>query len=200
MPIFLAATFWQRLQQWDQDLFLFFNHRLANPVFDAVLPLLRNPFFWAPFYLFILCFALLNWGRRSLWWSLAFVCTFALTDLAGQHLFKETIHRLRPCNDPLFSTEVRLLAQACGGGYSFVSNHAANHFGLATFMVCSLQRIFGRWLYTLYLWAALVSFAQIYVGVHYPLDVAGGALLGVGTGYLTAALFRRLAETSPSLT
>lgn len=200
MPVFLAATLWQWLQQWDQYLFLFVNHRLANPVFDAVLPFLRTPLFWAPLYVFILAFALLNWGAKGVWWCLAFLCTVAITDLAGQHLFKETFQRLRPCNDPLLSGEVRLLAQACGSGYSFVSNHAANHFGLATFMVCSLRRIFGSWVYAAYLWAAAVSFAQVYVGVHYPLDVAGGALLGVGAGYSTAALFRRFVETETPLT
>lgn len=173
-------------------MFLGINHRLANPFFDTVLPFFRDSLFWAPLYLFLLLFAWLNYRSKGAWWTLAFLTTVALTDLTGTYLFKETVHRLRPCNEPALAGQIRLLIHACPGGYSFVSNHAANHFGLATFMVCSFRGIFGPWVYVFYLWAFLVSFAQVYVGVHYPSDVLGGALLGMGSGYFTATLFRRL--------
>ena len=186
----LTISFWQRLEEWDRSVFLFLNRNLANPVFDAVLPFFRDSVFWAPLYLFILVFIMLNFGKKGLWWGIAFLSTVAIADLLGTYAFKENIQRIRPCNDPLFSGQVRLLLQRCPGGYSFLSNHAANHFGLAAFMVLSFKPIFKQWVYLAYLWALLISFAQIYVGAHYPLDILAGALLGMAAGYLTASVYR----------
>jgi len=190
-----SASFWQSLQDWDTNFFLTVNHRLANPVFDFALPFFRDSIFWAPFYLFLFAFAGFNYRIKGLWWALAFLTTVAISDLCGTYLFKEVIHRLRPCREPSLAGQVRLVIQSCPGGYSFVSNHAANHFGLATFMVCSFRSTFKAWIYVLYLWAFVISFAQVYVGVHYPSDVLGGALLGIGSGYFTATMFRRFFGT-----
>ena len=191
----LTISFWQQLQEADRNLFLTLNHKLANPLFDAILPYFRDSVFWAPFYLFILAFVLLNYGRKGWWWVFAFLSTVALCDLTGTYVFKETVQRIRPCNEPSLFGEVRLVIRSCPGGYSFLSNHAANHFGLATFMVCSFRPIFRGWIYLLYGWAFLVAFAQVYVGVHYPSDLVAGALLGLGFGYFTASLYRRFLGT-----
>ncbi len=185
----LTVSLWQQVQEWDQRLFLFFNHKLANPLFDAVLPFLREAVLWVPLYLFIVVFVVLNWGKKGLLWCGFFIATVALADLLGTYAFKEIIRRLRPCNEPSLAGQVRLVISACPGGYSFVSNHAANHFGLATFMVLTYQSIFRKWVYLAYAWATVICFAQLYVGVHYPLDILGGALLGVLAGYLMAFLY-----------
>jgi undecaprenyl-diphosphatase len=192
MPGFvLAASFWQQLKEIDTELFLTLNHRLANSVFDTVMPFLRDSIFWTPLYLLILAFVFLNFGRQGWWWVLLFLTTVAITDLTGTYLFKETIQRLRPCNEPQLAGQVRLVVRSCPGGYSFLSNHAANHFGLATFMVLSFGRIFRPWVYLFYLWAFLVAFSQLYVGVHYPSDSFAGAVLGLAAGYFTASIYRR---------
>jgi undecaprenyl-diphosphatase len=191
----LTISFWQQLQNLDKNIFLTLNHQLVNPVFDAVLPYFRDSLFWAPLYLFILAFILLNYGSKGLWWSLAFLLTLAICDLTGTYVFKETVKRIRPCNEPSLFGQVRLVIRSCPGGYSFLSNHAANHFGLATFMVCSFQSIFRPWIYLLYLWAFFIAFAQVYVGVHYPSDILAGVLLGLGSGYLTATVYRHFFGT-----
>ena len=187
--LLLASSLWQQLDQWDKWLFIKLNSGFTHPVMDAVFPFLRASAFWAPLYLFVVVLAIYNWGRRGLWWALAFVCTTALTDLVGTRVFKEGFQRLRPCNDPDFFMYVRLLVKQCSGGYSFTSNHAANHFGLATFFYLTMSASIKRWAYLGYLWASFIVWAQIYVGVHYPLDVLGGALLGVLAGLLTAWIF-----------
>ena len=186
----LTISFWQRLQDWDRSLFLTLNHDLVNPLFDTVLPYFRDSVFWSPLYLFIMAFMMMNFGKKGIWWGISFVATVAIADLLGTYAFKETIQRIRPCNDPVMSEQVRLLLQRCPGGYSFLSNHAANHFGLATFMVLTFKPIFKQWVYLAYLWALLICFAQIYVGVHYPTDIIAGALLGTAAGYLTASVYR----------
>jgi len=182
----LTVSFWQTLEKWDQWLFVQLNSRFTNPVFDAVLPYLRNSLVWVPLYLFVLVFIALNYGRRGWWWSLGFICTIAIADMVGTRIFKEGIQRLRPCQDPDFLMYVRLLVRQCSGGYSFVSNHAANHFGMATYVSLTFWPVFRRWVYISYLWAFFIAYAQVYVGVHYPLDVLGGAALGTLAGLLTA--------------
>ncbi|RYZ57311.1 MAG: phosphatase PAP2 family protein [Chitinophagaceae bacterium] len=187
----LTVSFWQTLQDWDTRTFLALNNGLANPFFDTVLPFFRDSVFWAPLYLFILLFVFFNYGTRGIWWTLAFLSTVALADLTGTYVFKETIQRIRPCNEPMLAGQVRLVIHACPGGYSFLSNHAANHFGLATFMVLSFKHTFKPWIYLFYLWALLICFAQLYVGVHYPSDILAGMLLGTLAGFITATVYRQ---------
>jgi undecaprenyl-diphosphatase len=74
---------------------------------------------------------------------------------------------------------------------SFTSNHAANHFALATFCFITLKSAFKGYTWLFYLWAALIGYAQVYVGVHYPLDVLGGAAMGIFIGMLAGSFFQR---------
>jgi membrane-associated phospholipid phosphatase len=187
----LSISLWQRLEDWDKWLFIKLNSQWTNPVFDTILPYFRDPSFWVPVYLFILVFIALNYGQKGIWWSLVFICTIALTDMIGNQVFKEGFKRIRPCGDIEFMDHVRLLLKQCGSGYSFVSNHAANHFGMASFAVFTFKGVFKKWIYLAYLWAFFIAYAQVYVGVHYPLDVLGGGLLGVSIGSFTAWLFHK---------
>lgn len=187
----LAVLFWQRLEEWDKWLFVKLNSQWTNPFFDAVLPFFRNSVFWAPLYIFVAVFMAVNFGKKGLWWSLAFICTIAITDIIGARVLKELFQRARPCQDPEFMGQVRLLLKECSGSFSFVSNHAANHFGISTFAFLTFRGVFKKWMYIAFLWAILIGYAQVYVGVHYPTDVFGGALLGILTGSITAWVFHK---------
>lgn len=189
--IFAAVKFWERLVEIDQWLFVKINSDWANPVFDAVMPFFRNGTNWAPLYLFMLVLVLLNFKTRGIWWVVFFISTVALIDMTGNYVFKHGFERLRPCNDPGFSSQVRLLLEHCGVGYSFTSNHAANHFGMATFFIVTFRHIFKKWVWIGIVWAALIGYAQVYVGVHYPFDVLCGALLGMAFGITTGSLFNK---------
>ncbi|MGZ5287775.1 MAG: phosphatase PAP2 family protein [Flavisolibacter sp.] len=180
----------QRLLEWDKALFKILNGSLTNPVFDAVLPYFRNSVFWAPLYIFILVFITVNFGKKGWWWSVGFLLTVAIIDMSGARI-KDIIERARPCTDPDMAGQVRLLLKQCSGSFSFVSNHAANHFGIATFAFITFRGILKKWMYLAFAWAFFVAYAQIYVGVHYPLDALGGALLGIIVGILTAWGFHK---------
>lgn len=187
----LAASLWEKLERFDQSLFTKINNDWSNPVFNAVMPWLRYSAFWAPLYLFIGVFTVLNFRIRGLWWCIFFICTAAITDMTGNYIFKHTFQRLRPCNDPDFSPQVHLLISQCGAGYSFISNHAANHFGMAAFFYITFRHAWKKWAWIPFIWAAAIAYAQVYVGIHYPLDVFCGALLGLAMGYATATIFNK---------
>ncbi|HEX6333497.1 MAG TPA: phosphatase PAP2 family protein, partial [Flavisolibacter sp.] len=127
--------------------------------------------------------------KKSGWFILLAVCTPALTDLLSSHIVKENIFRLRPCRDPNMLGQIRVLASYCPQSSSFTSSHAANHFGLATFLSMALRTVTGKWIYLTFLWALLIVYAQLYVGVHYPTDILGGAFIGVVAGLLTSWVF-----------
>ncbi|HVB04041.1 MAG TPA: phosphatase PAP2 family protein [Chitinophagaceae bacterium] len=176
------------IRNWDIRLFYHINGLWHNGFLDAVLPFMRNPYFWAPLYLFLLVFMVLNFRFRGALWVLFFLLTFGITDFTCSHLFKFWVQRLRPCNDPVVSAFTRLLVP-CGSGFSFPSSHATNHFGMAMFMFLTLRPLFGKWMNLAFAWAFVISYAQIYVGVHYPVDTFCGAMLGLLAGWATGWVF-----------
>jgi undecaprenyl-diphosphatase len=121
------------------------------------------------------------------------VINVALTDQISSSFFKPFFHRLRPCADPTLMHQSRLLLDHCSGGFSFTSSHAANHFGLAMFIVMTLQPLLKNYRYLFLIWAAIISYAQVYVGVHFPLDVFAGAIIGIAVGYLNSKLYTKIA-------
>ncbi len=183
--------FLHQLGQWDRSLFRTINTDWANSVFDSIMPFLRNSTHWAPLYLFLLVFVLMNFRIKGLWWAVFFLCTVAITDMTGTYVFKHVVERIRPCNDPEFYTQVRLVLNKCAGGYSFISNHAANHFGMGVFFLITFRHLIGKWAWAGIIWAAAIAYAQVYVGVHYPLDVAGGAFVGLCFGTITGTTFNK---------
>lgn len=181
----------EKLGQLDRWLFKLINSAGENAFFDWLLPLWRTPTFWIPAYLVLLVASLYRFRQKAGWWIFFLFTTVGLVDLIGNQLIKQTIQRLRPCNDPLLAGEVLLRIPACGTGFSFISNHAANHFAIATFMFLTLGKWLGKTSYLLFLWAFLVGYAQIYVGVHYPGDVLVGSLVGTALAALFANQFNK---------
>jgi undecaprenyl-diphosphatase len=87
--------------------------------------------------------------------------------------------------------QTRLLLDYCSGGFSFTSSHAANHFGIAVFLVVTLQPLLKNYRYLFLIWAAIIAYAQVYVGVHFPLDIFVGAIIGIIVGYFNGKLFHK---------
>ncbi len=172
----------------DYTAWYYLNTMWHTKFLDAVVPYLRNQWTWAPLYLFLLVFMLKNFGWRGALWCLFFLTTFALSDQLSAHLLKPMFGRLRPCNNPQLAGLVHIIVP-CGSGLSFPSSHAANHFALATFMAGTLGFL-AKWIRpAALLWALSVAYAQVYVGVHFPLDVTCGGLLGAAVGLVMARLF-----------
>lgn len=175
----------------DIALFDFINQDLANPFLDAVLPIYREKTTWIPLYLVMVVLLYRSYGaRKTLWLLLAVAATLAVADQLAASILKPWVGRLRPCAE---SDTVRILV-GCGGKYGFPSNHATNHFALA--MLLSLTWLRGQargWRISIFIWAASISLAQVYVGKHYPGDILAGAVLGCLLAWLGVLVYRKLA-------
>jgi undecaprenyl-diphosphatase len=163
----------------DRNLFLYLNS-LHSPFWDNIMWFMSAKLVWIPLYLFIIY---LLWRKyRGKIWLVFIFAVFAIVMADQLSVFiKNSFHRLRPCRDESISNLVHLVGTYCGGKFGFVSSHAANTFALASLTAPMLQK---RWYsISIFVWAALVSYSRIYVGVHYPGDVLGGTILGLLIGF-----------------
>ena len=176
-----------RLDYW---LFHKINQIWINPFFDLVLPFIRQQEFWYFFYLFLLVFSLFNFGIKGCWWSVTLIMTGIISDLFSSSLIKSLIWRFRPCRDPDLAGQVRVLVNYCPQSSSFTSSHACNHFAAAWFIFITLNQT-GSWRWLLFAWAFVICYAQVYVGVHFPLDILGGAIMGTAIGYGMSIFFQK---------
>jgi len=186
----MAAGWWNTLEKWDQKMWYQVNVLWQNDSLNAIAPILRNPNTWIPLYVFLAIFIPYKFGRKGFYWCLGFLITFALSDYTSASIIKPLVQRIRPCNDPDLKHKVHLLID-CGVGYSFPSSHATNHFALAFFMLITLHRYY-KWVWLpAVLWAFSVAYAQVYVGVHFPLDIICGGTMGILIGIFTGMFFKR---------
>ncbi|HYG14882.1 MAG TPA: phosphatase PAP2 family protein [Bacteroidia bacterium] len=181
----------EQLNQWDTQLFLLINKEGGNAFFDVVMPQLREKWVWAPLYLLLLIYFYRTYKLKNTLFILLFtgIIVFAADTLLAETA-KNTFKRPRPCHEVTLADKA-VERVGCGGQYGFFSAHAANHFALALFFSLLLKKRFRWATFALVFWAALVSYAQIYVGKHYPGDILAGAffgsLLGYGMGKLLLA-------------
>jgi membrane-associated phospholipid phosphatase len=178
----------------DQFLFELINGQAHNAVLDWLMPIWREKSTWIPLYIALAAFVGYKYRLQGLYLILALALTVGLADTVSSKIIKPSVHRLRPCNDPALKDEVQLLVH-CGSGYSFTSSHASNHFAIAAFLSLTLGLHYRRIRWPLYLWAASIALGQVYVGVHFPLDIFIGAILGIIIGNIVAKTYLRMLNT-----
>ena len=169
------------LMHFDQTLFHLINTGIANPLFDVVMPFITDVKHFIPVYILLIGFLLWKGGSEGRWAALLLLVSIGIADPLNSRVLKEQIARERPCRE---LSDVRLLVN-CGGGKSFPSSHAVNNFAALVIFFWFFRRYAWIW----FVFAALISFSRIYVGVHYPLDILGGALIGILIGAIVIALF-----------
>ncbi|MFV0267072.1 MAG: phosphatase PAP2 family protein [Draconibacterium sp.] len=175
--------FLDTILEWDKELFLYLNS-FYNDFWDTIMMLVTRQETWFPFFAIILFYFIKNYRSKAI----LIVIGLALVVLGADQisgLMKAGFQRLRPVHDPSIEHLVHNVLRK-GGMYGFVSAHAANSVAILVFT----SLIFKQRGYTLllFLWAAVFSYSRIYSGVHYPFDILGGTLLGVGVGLLVFKL------------
>lgn len=176
----------EALIHWDEQWFSLINQS-GTSFWDPIMLFITHKFSWIPLYLFLIYLLFMQQGKKAWWTLLAVALVVTCLDQSSVHLFKNHFERLRPCH---FLDNVRLVTEGCGGLYGFVSSHATNAFGLAVFFGKLLQKKNAFPL--LFLWAAIVAYSRVYVGVHYPLDILGGMLWGTFVALVLFQLYQLL--------
>ncbi|MCI4668358.1 MAG: phosphatase PAP2 family protein [Bacteroidia bacterium] len=173
----------ETLLKWDISLFRLIN-QAHNPFMDELMFLISTKWLWIPFYALILFFLIKKNNTRNLIILLLGIgLTITSTDQFTSSLLKPSIKRYRPCQvESGLDFDVHRVNNKCGGKYGFASSHSANFFGLATFLALVFRD--PRWNSAFFAAAFLVAYSRIYLGVHYPLDVFAGALIGISFGWL----------------
>jgi undecaprenyl-diphosphatase len=166
----------------DTNLFLFLNN-FHFPFFDNFMFLFSEKLTWLPLYIATLYVFVRQWKKESLWIILTLVLCIVLADQISSGILKEFVQRPRPSHEPVLDGLVHIVGYR-GGRYGFVSSHAANSFAFALFTSLFFRRKLYTWI--IFLWAAVNCYSRIYLGVHYPLDIAGGILAGL---FPTAVLY-----------
>lgn len=211
------------LIHFDQQLLLTLNGSDSTWLDDVFL-LITKTGTWLPMLAVLIWLLLRNrpW-RDALLILLGVGLVILIADRFSSGFCKPFFHRFRPSHEPLLEGLVDLVDDRRGGLYGFISSHAANTFGVATFLALALRRSIphpsllipppgpartcsldtsrtGRstlvepLTLTLFSWACLSSYSRIYLGLHYPGDILCGALFGVLTGFACWLLYRHLSQ------
>lgn len=172
----------------DKSLFTLIHAEGAVPELDWFMMMLRNALTWIPLYAFMGYWIITRAKKHAWQFILLTLIVFGITDYSSASIFKPLFSRLRPCYDEELLPIIRGLV-GCGGPNALPSSHAANHFGLAAFWYPVVFRLSGKKWRWLWAWAFIISYAQVYVGKHYPLDILAGAVLGFIVGTIFAMIF-----------
>ena len=173
----------------DTELFLFLNG-MHSPFWDNIMWQISRTYIWLPLYALMLFFIFKRMQSKGFVTFFILIILVLVADQGSVHLFKNVFQRLRPCHEAHLADLVHIVNGKCGGQYGFVSSHAANTFAFASFIFLFFKNTHFR--FFLFAWAALVSYSRIYLGVHYPFDVLGGAVWGFISAYLIFQLHQMI--------
>lgn len=166
----------ESLINYDKELLIFLNN-LGSTQWDGFWLFVTNKFSSIPLYLVLLYFSYKYFGLKGTGVIiLAIVLLITVTDQTC-NLFKHGFMRLRPCKDESLTGLIRIVKSGCGG-YSFFSAHAANSMAVAMFFGLLLKNKVKYLFSILIIWAVVVAYSRVYLGVHFPIDVLTGLICG----------------------
>jgi undecaprenyl-diphosphatase len=174
----------------DTELFFILNG-LHTPWLDPVMFYMSMTVFWIPLFIFLIYLIIKSFGKTSLIPLICIAVCIVCTDQITSGIMKPAFARLRPTHEPLLKERIHTVNGYRGGRFGFASSHAANTFGVATFLFLLLRNRY-RWISLLFIWALVMSYTRIYLGVHYPGDILVGTAIGILCGWLVFSLTKYL--------
>lgn len=171
----------ETLKELDRDLLIFLNS-LHTPWLDPIMFWITKTFFWLPLYLFLLYLIIIKYKKQSWIPLIGIALTILLADQITSGLMKPYFERLRPSREPSLEGILHIVNNYKGGKFGFASGHAANTFGTATFFFLLLRTRY-KWITYLFVWALVMTYTRIYLGVHYPGDILVGGTIGILCGW-----------------
>ena len=177
-----------KILQWDKDTFVYLNS-LGIEQYDHFWSTITNINTWIPLFLFF--FLLIFWKnkRKEAVYMTLTVVLLILFILVATDVTKGFFERLRPNNNAEISSIIRVLKNP--SSFSFFSGHAASSFSITTLIVLFLRKKV-KWSWVFYIWPLLFALSRIYVGVHYPVDIIVGAIVGATSAFLFYTFYRRI--------
>lgn len=178
----------EKILEYEQNLFFALNGS-DSPFLDRFMWLYSGKAVWIPLAALLVVILLYKKGwKECLFIVVAIALVVTLCDQFASGLCKPLFTRFRPTHHPDFMNEVDVVFNYRGGRYGFMSSHAANAFGFATFMAY----LFRYWLFgwAIYIWATVTAYSRIYLGVHFISDVIPGIMVGIIFGYLVYRLYK----------
>jgi len=170
----------ERLIDLDKELLLFFNG-FHTPWLDPVMLFITHTFTWLPLYLFLLYLVIHDYKKECWTVLLGITLAIVLSDQITSGIMKPYFERLRPSREPSLAGLVHLVDNYKGGVYGFASSHAANTLATATFFFLVYRKT-RKWIVWLFVWAVVMTYTRLYLGVHYPGDILVGGIIGVLAG------------------
>jgi len=173
-------SFIDTLIETDKELFVYLNS-LGVESWDQFWMLITHQFNWIPLFLllFILIFRSYGW-KKGIVLVLVAALLVAFSD-QFVNFIKDYFGRLRPNNDPTINEMIRILKRP--RSFSFVSGHSTTSFAATTFLILTLKKYYNH-SYLLLIWPILFAYSRIYIGVHFPIDIFAGMLLGILEGFI----------------
>lgn len=163
-----------------------------NVILDQLALVLTSGFTWIPLYVVLFIVVMRNnetMMQIGLVVGSALLCIL-FADGFSDGIIKPLAERWRPSNDPLVKYSVQVVDNLRMKDYSFCSAHAANTMSIAVFFSLLVR---SRMLtITMIVWSLVNCWTRLYLGVHYPLDIATGLLLGSVVGFLVYLLYHRM--------
>ncbi len=164
----------------DKELLVFLNG-LGSSTFDNLWLIITKQINWTPFFLLIFFLLYKKIGLKNFLIAVVFIALLILVCDQSANLFKDTVQRLRPCNDPEIKDYIRVYEPR--SSFSFFSGHAANSMATTVFVFLLLRR-FYKHTYLLFLFPLIFAYSRIYLGLHFPIDILTGYFFGATFGIL----------------